>query len=228
MGSSQLNLQMTAVVAAAAAPSPAARAGALGYPPYSGPEHSAAIHDESARARIASEETRASSSAAERFRILRSHAQGGLGEVFLALDPDLDRQVALKELRASHAFDPVSQLRFLREAMITGRLEHPGIVPVYALGRHGDGRPFYAMRFIEGETLKQAIERFHAHETAPRSGPAPSCVPPAAAHRCRRMQRGRLRSQPRRRASGPEAGEYHARTIRRDTRGRLGHRQVAC
>ena len=135
---------------------------------YSGPEHSAAIHDESARARIASEETRASSSAAERFRILRSHAQGGLGEVFLALDPELDRQVALKELRASHAFDPVSQSRFLREAKITGRLEHPGIVPVYALGRHADGRPYYAMRFIEGETLKQAIERFHAHETASR------------------------------------------------------------
>ena len=66
-----------------------------------------------------------------------------------------------KELQAYHAHDPQSQSRFLREARVTGRLEHPGIVPVYGLGRHADGRPYYAMRFIEGETLKQAIERFH-------------------------------------------------------------------
>ncbi len=96
-----------------------------------------------------------------RFRIVRAHAQGGLGEVFLALDPELDRQVALKEMRADRADDPVSQARFLLEAKVTGRLEHPGIVPVYGLGQYADGRPYYAMRFIEGETLKQAIERFH-------------------------------------------------------------------
>jgi WD40 repeat protein/serine/threonine protein kinase len=105
----------------------------------------------------------------ERFRIVRPYARGGLGEVFLAIDPELDRQVALKELRAFHAFDPVSQSRFLREAKLTGRLEHPGIVPVYGLGRYADGRPYYAMRFIEGETLKQAIERFHAPEGASRA-----------------------------------------------------------
>jgi WD40 repeat protein/tRNA A-37 threonylcarbamoyl transferase component Bud32 len=97
----------------------------------------------------------------ERFQIIRPYARGGLGEVFLALDPELDRQVALKELRAYHAFDPVSQSRFLLEARVTGRLEHPGIVPVYGLGRYADGRPYYAMRLIEGETLRQAIDRFH-------------------------------------------------------------------
>ena len=100
----------------------------------------------------------------ERFRIVRPYARGGLGEVFLADDPELDRQVALKELRSYHAHDPVSQSRFLLEAKVTGRLEHPGIVPVYGLGRHADGRPYYAMRFIEGETLKEAIERFHNAE----------------------------------------------------------------
>jgi WD40 repeat protein/serine/threonine protein kinase len=105
--------------------------------------------------------------AGERYRIIRPHARGGLGEVFLALDPELDRQVALKELQSFHADDPDSQSRFLREARITGRLEHPGIVPVYGLGRHADGRPFYAMRLIEGETLKQAIERFHEKKEAP-------------------------------------------------------------
>ena len=102
----------------------------------------------------------------ERFRIIRPYARGGLGEVFLALDPELDRQVALKELQSYHAFDPVSQSRFLREARVTGKLEHPGIVPVYGLGRHSDGRPYYAMRLIEGETLKQAIDRFYGLEPA--------------------------------------------------------------
>jgi len=100
----------------------------------------------------------------ERFRIIRPYARGGLGEVFLAIDPELDRQVALKELLAYHAHDPVSQARFLLEAKVTGRLEHPGIVPVYGLGRYADGRPYYAMRFIEGETLEQAIERLHEPE----------------------------------------------------------------
>jgi eukaryotic-like serine/threonine-protein kinase len=104
----------------------------------------------------------------ERFRVIRPLAHGGLGELFLALDPELDRQVALKELRAFHAYDPVSQSRFLLEAKVTGRLEHPGIVPIYGLGRYADGRPYYAMRFIEGETLKQAIERFHGRGDASR------------------------------------------------------------
>jgi WD40 repeat protein/serine/threonine protein kinase/orotate phosphoribosyltransferase len=107
----------------------------------------------------------------ERFRIVRPHARGGLGEVFVAIDPELDRQVALKELRAYHAYDPVSQERFLLEARVTGRLEHPGIVPVYGLGRYADGRPYYAMRFIEGETLSQAIERFHTSEGLLRNKP---------------------------------------------------------
>ena len=100
-------------------------------------------------------------SASPRYQILRSHARGGLGEIFLAMDPELKRQVALKVLQAYHAHDPVSQARFVLEAEITGRLEHPGIVPVYGLGRDPAGRPYYVMRFIEGETLKAAIERFH-------------------------------------------------------------------
>src|SRR5262249_3991729 len=108
--------------------------------------------------------SRVATAADERFRIIRPYARGGLGEVFLAVDPELDRQVALKELRGYHAHDPVSQSRFLLEAKVTGRLEHPGIVPVYGLGRYADGRPYYAMRFIEGETLKEAIERFHNAE----------------------------------------------------------------
>ena len=76
-----------------------------------------------------------------RFRILRPHARGGLGEVFLAEDGELGREVALKEIRDRHADDSQSRARFVSEAVITGRLEHPGIVPVYGLGHHPDGRP---------------------------------------------------------------------------------------
>src|SRR5437588_10710 len=63
---------------------------------------------------------------------------------------------------ASLAIGPSTRRqRFVLEAEITGGLEHPGIVPVYGLGHHEDGRPYYAMRFIRGDSLKAAIEAFH-------------------------------------------------------------------
>src|SRR5262249_39205070 len=100
----------------------------------------------------------------QRFRVLRPHAHGGLGAVFVALDAELHREVALKQILDHHADDPISRQRFLLEAEITGGLEHPGIVPVYGLGSYGDGRPYYAMRFIRGDSLKQAIDHFHGDE----------------------------------------------------------------
>ncbi len=100
----------------------------------------------------------------QRFRVLRPHARGGLGAVFVALDTELHREVALKQILDRHADDPVSRSRFLLEAEVTGGLEHPGIVPVYGLGTYGDGRPYYAMRFIRGDSLKEAVERFHGDE----------------------------------------------------------------
>ena len=96
-------------------------------------------------------------SAGTRFRILRPHAKGGLGEVFVAEDTELHREVALKEIQERHAGHPKSRGRFVLEAEITGGLEHPGIVPVYGLGAYPDGRPFYAMRFIRGDNLKEAV-----------------------------------------------------------------------
>jgi serine/threonine protein kinase/Flp pilus assembly protein TadD len=99
-----------------------------------------------------------------RFRRVRNHAHGGLGVVYVAHDRELNREVALKEIQESRADDPVSRGRFLLEAEITGGLEHPGIVPVYGLGHYFDGRPFYAMRFIRGDSLKDAIARFHQAE----------------------------------------------------------------
>src|SRR5579884_2399658 len=96
-----------------------------------------------------------------RFRILRPHAKGGLGEVFVACDEELNREVALKEIQAKYADHAESRARFLLEAEVTGSLEHPGVVPVYGLGRYPDGRPYYAMRFIQGDSLRDAIDRLH-------------------------------------------------------------------
>jgi serine/threonine-protein kinase len=112
-----------------------------------------------------------STSDGQRFRVLRPHARGGLGAVFVALDTELHREVALKQILDYHADDPVSRQRFLIEAEITGGLEHPGIVPVYGLGTYGDGRPYYAMRFIKGDSLKEAIEHFHG-DGPPKEDPA--------------------------------------------------------
>jgi serine/threonine-protein kinase len=101
-----------------------------------------------------------------RYQILRPHAKGGLGEVFVAEDAELHREVALKEIQVCYADDAQSRARFVLEAEITGRLEHPGVVPVYGLGSYGDGRPFYAMKFIRGDSLKEAIELFHSQQSA--------------------------------------------------------------
>lgn len=97
----------------------------------------------------------------QRFRVLRPHAEGGLGRVHVALDHELNREVAFKEIKPRYARRIEAQSRFVVEAEITGGLEHPGIVPVYGLGHYTDGRPFYAMRFIRGESLHDAVREFH-------------------------------------------------------------------
>ena len=112
--------------------------------------------------RLGRSEAHAPSATLVRYRILRPHAQGGLGAVFVAHDEELHREVALKEILERHAHITENRLRFLLEAEVTGGLEHPGIVPVHGLGQYPDGRPYYAMRFIRGVSLKTAIAAFHA------------------------------------------------------------------
>ena len=145
----------------------------------------------------------------QRFRVLRPHAQGGLGAVFVAPStPSSTARWRSSRSSTDHADDPVSRQRFLLEAEITGGLEHPGIVPVYGLGTYDDGRPFYAMRFIRGDTLKEAIERFHADadcRTIPDDGRWNSQAPPPFP---RRLQRDRLCPQPGRPAPGHQAGQH--------------------
>ena len=103
----------------------------------------------------------APSSSEMRYEILRLLAKGGLGEVYVARDKELNRDVALKLIQERCGHDESSRARFLFEAGITSALEHPGIVPVHGHGLLPDGRPYYTMRLIDGEPFKDAIQRFH-------------------------------------------------------------------
>jgi PAS domain S-box-containing protein len=96
-----------------------------------------------------------------RYSLTSVHAFGGIGRVWRARDQHVGRDVALKELRPDQA-TPSAATRFLREARITGQLEHPGVVPVYEIGRRAEtNQPFYTMRLIQGRTLTEAAEAFH-------------------------------------------------------------------
>lgn len=97
-----------------------------------------------------------------RYTLLRKLGQGGLGVVWLARDQNLQRYVAIKEINRGVASDDVAIEHFRREAEITGRLEHPGIVPVYQYGEdEGSGKAFYVMRFLGKRTLQDAIAEYH-------------------------------------------------------------------
>src|SRR5262249_5343514 len=90
---------------------------------------------------------------AGRFRLLGEIARGGMGAVLRAHDPEMDRVLAGKVVPPQHRGDPSLTRRFLGEARLAGQLQHPGIVPIYDLGRLADGRPFFPMKLIEGRTL---------------------------------------------------------------------------
>jgi serine/threonine protein kinase len=101
------------------------------------------------------------------YEIVGILGEGGMGIVFQARHIALNRLVALKVITAKHA-SPDDVARFQREVEITARLEHPGVVPVYSLIEDSDGLPCYAMRLIEGESLQEAINRFHAADHSAR------------------------------------------------------------
>jgi len=82
-----------------------------------------------------------------------------MGEVWVAEDPVIGRQVALKRMFGRR---PDQIQRFEVEAQVTGQLEHPGIVPIHELGYSEDGQPFYVMKFLQGRTLKKVIQEYHA------------------------------------------------------------------
>ena len=90
----------------------------------------------------------------QRYHFLGEHGRGGLGRVSRAHDRELGRDVAIKELLSR---SNANEVRFLREVLITARLEHPGIVPVHEAGRWADGTPFYAMKLVAGRSLRDLI-----------------------------------------------------------------------
>lgn len=91
---------------------------------------------------------------AERYRVEKSIGRGGMADVHLCRDKRIGRKVAIKSLRQD---DDSAKDRFLREVRVQGQLEHPAVVPVYDLGIHSDGRPFFTMRRLRGATLREII-----------------------------------------------------------------------
>lgn len=94
--------------------------------------------------------------AGTRYRIERRIAVGGMSSVYLAYDESLNRNVALKILSLPDSFGNLA-LRMLREAKIVAQLEHPGIVPIHDVGTLTDGRVYYTMKFVQGQTLDQLV-----------------------------------------------------------------------
>jgi serine/threonine protein kinase len=106
------------------------------------------------------------------YRLLEPVGRGGMGEVYKGHDPRLGRDLAVKVLRDRHRGQPEYVRRFVEEARITGRLQHPGIPPVHELGQLPDGSPFLAMKLFRGQTL--------AAELATRAAQLAACELPDA------------------------------------------------
>lgn len=90
------------------------------------------------------------------YRIISKIGSGGMGEVYLAEDTKLDRKVALKFLPQHLCQDADCRARFTREAQASAKLDHPNIVAVHEVGEY-NGRPFFSMQHVEGQTLKEVI-----------------------------------------------------------------------
>jgi Flp pilus assembly protein TadD/serine/threonine protein kinase len=91
------------------------------------------------------------------YELVREIGRGGMGSVFEAYDPGLCRNVAVKVLREEYAGQSELTRRFLAEARTAGRLQHPGLVPIHAAGALPDGRPFFAMKLVDGQTLAEVL-----------------------------------------------------------------------
>src|SRR5947208_12871711 len=92
------------------------------------------------------------------YKIISAIGAGGMGEVYLAEDMRLERQVALKILLADVAADDERVARFIREAKAASALNHPNILTVYEIGRHGEQR-YISTELIKGETLRDRLHR---------------------------------------------------------------------
>jgi len=91
------------------------------------------------------------------YKIIEKIGAGGMGEVWLAEDTELNRKVALKFLPTNHCQDEDCRARFKREAQATAALKHSNIVTIYEVAEH-NGRPFFAMEYLEGRSLDEVIK----------------------------------------------------------------------
>src|SRR6187551_3438493 len=101
-----------------------------------------------------------------RYRIVRKIGEGGMGEVFLAEDRKLTRQIAVKVLSADFASDSDRMARFVYEAISASSLNHPNIITIYEINDEHQP-PFIAMEYVDGDTLGRRIKRspLEVHET---------------------------------------------------------------
>ncbi len=93
-----------------------------------------------------------------RYNEVKKLGEGGMGEVALAMDEDIGRKIALKRLHPE-ALTAAGMARFVDEVHIVGQLEHPNIVPIHDVGIDEQGRYFFVMKYVEGETLEGVIDR---------------------------------------------------------------------
>jgi tetratricopeptide (TPR) repeat protein len=94
----------------------------------------------------------------QRYTLGSEIARGGMGVIYRASDAILSREVAVKVLQERYAPESRAALRFAGEARITGQLQHPSIPPVHDLGTLADGRPFLAMKLVNGRTLEELLK----------------------------------------------------------------------
>jgi serine/threonine protein kinase len=101
------------------------------------------------------------------YEVIEEIDRGGMGVVLRVRDKKLVRDLAFKIMRPEHKDDPALVRRFLKEAEICGRLQHPGIVPVHERGHLPDGPPYFTMRLVEGKTLASLLKGRSAAEDLP-------------------------------------------------------------
>lgn len=101
----------------------------------------------------------------DRYEQLKPLGVGGMGEVALVRDHDIGREVAIKRM-LPEAVRPATLARFIEEVRTIGTLEHPGIIPIHDVGLDAQGRYFFVMKFVDGDTLEHIIERLRAGDSA--------------------------------------------------------------